>query len=174
MSIIQGRARRGTYLTLLLAGYGIGLALRGSLWIERLEFQPGLQWQRQFEDVGRLAMTLGHLALIHLVLGTAAGRRLLAPFVAAGRMPLTIYLFTSFLMMWVVFAPWGFAMAGKWGQAEMAAVALLVIALELVAANLWLRRFANGPMEWLWKSLAYQRRQPFRRGGVVARPMPAE
>jgi uncharacterized protein len=174
LGVIQGRASRRTYALLVVVGYGIGLTLRGSLWVERLEFQPGLIWQRQFEDVGRLATTLGHLGLIHLALSSRVGRGLLAPFAAAGKIPLTIYLFTSFLMMWVVFAPWGFGMAGEWGQAQLAAVALLVIALELVAANLWVRRFENGPMEWLWKSLAYQQRQPFRRERPALAPLAAE
>ena len=92
-----------------------------------------------------------------------AGRRLLRPFEAAGRIPLTIYLFTSLLMMWFVFAPWGLDLFGVWGQAQMLAVSMVVIAAELVAANVWLKYYDNGPMEWLWKSLAYQRREPFRK-----------
>ena len=165
--IIQGRARRSLYWALLVAGYGLGLALRGSFWLERLEFQPtGPAWQSIVFDISRLAVTLGHLALVHLILGSLAGRRLLRPFEAAGRIPLTIYLFTSLLMMWFVFAPWGLDLFGAWGQAQMLGVSLAVIAAELVAANLWLRYYRNGPMEWLWKSLAYQRREPFRKNGA--------
>jgi uncharacterized protein len=160
---------------MLIAGYGIGIALRGSLWVEVLEFQPGQRWQGIFYDVGRIATTLGHIALIHLIVGSTLGYRALRSFEAPGRMPLTVYLFTSFLMMWVVFAPWGFDLFGAWGQAELLAVALIVIAAELVAANLWLRHFENGPMEWLWKSLAYDRREPFRKlrgqpGATAASP----
>jgi uncharacterized protein len=161
--VIQGRARRGVYWALLLAGYGIGMGLRGSMWLEVLEFRPGQHWQPIFYDLARLAVTLGHIGLIYLILGSAMGRRLLQPFQAAGRMPLTVYLGTSFLMMWVLFAPWGFDLFGAWGQAKLMVVAAIVIGAELVAANLWLRRYENGPMEWLWKSLAYQRREPFRK-----------
>ena len=164
--IIQGRARRRTYWAMLLLGYGIGMALRGSFWVDRLEFgPPAAHWQEVFVDLSRLAVTFGHIGLIHLILGSAAGRRLMAPFAAAGRMPLTVYLFTSFLMMWIIFAPWGLGLFGRWGMAEMMLVSAVVIAAELVAANLWLKRYENGPMEWLWKSLAYQRREPFRKEG---------
>lgn len=176
-NILQGKARARTYALLLVGGYGIGLALRGSLWLERLEFQPGMRWQRQFDDVSRLAVTLGHVGLIHLLLRASVGRWLLKPFAAAGKIPLTVYLFTSFLMAWVIFAPWGFAMFGKWSAWQLALVAGIVIAFELVAANLWVQRFANGPMEWLWKSLAYQQRQPFRRlraASSRAAPLPAD
>jgi uncharacterized protein len=161
--IIQGRSRRTVYWTMLLLGYGIGLAVRGSHWLELLEFKPGQHWQGIVVDLARLAVCFGHLGLIHLILGSSAGRRLMQPFEAAGRMPLTIYLFTSVLMMWVIFAPWGFDLFGAWGQAKMIGVAAIVIVAELAAANLWLRRFENGPVEWLWKSLAYQRREPFRK-----------
>jgi len=172
--VIQGRARRSIYWGMLVLGYGIGVALRGSHWLEVLEFQPGQHWQAMLFDFSRLAVCLGHLALVQLVLGSAYGRRMLAPFEAAGRMPLTIYLFTSLLMMWVVFAPWGFDLFGAWGQATLMLVAGGVIVAELIAANLWFRRFENAPMEWLWKSLAYQRREPFfKNRGQPAEAMPA-
>jgi uncharacterized protein len=162
--VIQGRARRGIYWAMLVAGYGLGMGLRGSLALERLQFQPTfLYWQEVLGDFSRLAVTFGHIGLVYVILGSAVGRRLLRPFTAAGRMPLSVYLFTSLLMMWVVFAPWGLDLFGRWGMAELMAVACAVIAAELVAANLWLRHFENGPMEWLWKSLAYQRREPFRK-----------
>ena len=45
----------------------------------------------------------------------------------------------------------------------MITLAAIVIAAEIVATNLWLRWYETGPMEWIWKSLAYQRRMPFRR-----------
>jgi len=173
--IIQGRARSQTYWAMLVVGYGIGITLRAGLWIDRLGTDPGPIWQRQFEDLARLAVTLGHLALVQLALRSAAGRWLLSLFAAAGKIPLTIYLGTSLLMMWVVFPPWGFGMAGRWGQADMMLVSVLIIAVQLVAANLWVQRYANGPMEWLWKSLAYQEKQPFRREPVVkGSPVPAE
>lgn len=60
----------------------------------------------------------------------------------------------------------------------MMVCAAAIIAGELVATNLWMRRFETGPMEWLWKSLAYQRRMAFlRRPGepeLPPAPVPAE
>ncbi len=73
-------------------------------------------------------MTLGHLALIHLIVRSSIGYRAMKPFEAPGRMPLTSILFTSFLMMWIVFAPWGLDLWGAWGQAQLLAVAVIVIA----------------------------------------------
>ena len=161
--IIQGQAQTSTYWIMLILGYGIGIGSRGTLNWELLKFEPGLYWQNVIPDIDRLAVTFGHLAAIHLALRSRAGRVLLKPFEAAGRMPLSVYLFTSLLMMWIVFAPWGFAMFGKWSFAQMIGVAAATIAVEIIAANWWMARFDNGPREWLWKSLAYQRREPFRK-----------
>ena len=174
LGIIQGRARTPTYVAMVIGGYALGFALRGTFWVEALQFRPGLHWQNVFADIARLAVVMGHVGLIHLLLRTAGGRALLKPFEAPGRMPLTVYLFTSFLMMWVIFAPWGFDLFGRWGMAGLTAIALAVIAAELVAANLWLRHYENGPLEWLWKSLAYERREPFRkRAPSLAEPVPS-
>jgi len=175
--IIQGQASTRTYLALLVVGYGFGLTLRGetaTLWANNVA-DP--LWQPVLYDWTRLAVTIGHLALIQLALRHPAGRWLLYPFRAAGKMPLTVYLFTSLLMMWFVFAPWGLGLFGRLGFASLMGLAAGVVALELVAANLWLLRYETGPLEWLWKSLAYGRRMAFRKPAepeIPAGAVPAE
>jgi len=41
-------------------------------------------------------------------------------------------------------------------------IALVVFGAQLWASALWLARFRFGPVEWLWRSLAYGRREPLR------------
>lgn len=110
--------------------------------------------------LARLPMTLGHVAAINLALCTAAGRRLLAPFQATGRLPLTTY-FTASIASAIVFGP-PFNQWGRLGYGSLFALATAIILVQLIAANLWLRHFATGPFEWTWKSLARGRPQPFR------------
>ena len=170
--IIQGRARRRTYWALLLVGYSIGASLRVAGLSEALAFTPEAKLFWLHYHLDRIAMTLGHLAAINLILGSNMGRRLLAPFQAPGRMPLTTYLFTSFLTMWVLFPGFGLGLHGSFSFSGRMAVAATIIAVEVVATNLWLRTHETGPMEWLWKSLAYGRRQPYRRVYAPAAPLP--
>jgi uncharacterized protein len=40
---------------------------------------------------------------------------------------------------------------------------IAVITLQLGLSPWWLARFRFGPAEWLWRSLTYWKRQPFRR-----------
>jgi hypothetical protein len=49
-----------------------------------------------------------------------------------------------------------------------AGLASVVVVFQLIFANLWMRWFASGPLEWIWRSLTYCRMQPFRRRALAA------
>jgi uncharacterized protein len=42
----------------------------------------------------------------------------------------------------------------------------LVWLLILILSPFWLHRFRFGPLEWVWRSLTYWKRQPFRRNNI--------
>ena len=53
--------------------------------------------------------------------------------------------------------------AGLFGQIERSQQMLLVIitiALQAIISALWLKYFTYGPLEWLWRSMTYMKRQP--------------
>lgn len=161
--IIQGGRSAGFYAVLTLAAYGFGLTAR---WIglgEVLAFAPIPKTIWFTEEFARLATGLGHLALVNLVVKTVSGRVVLAPFKAAGRMAFSLYFLQQVIGGYVLFAPFALGLWGKFGWAELAAIATAVIIFELILANLYMRYFVAGPLEWLWRSLAYVRWQPFRR-----------
>jgi uncharacterized protein len=87
------------------------------------------------------------LAAPHL-LKTRLGTRLSA----AGRMAFTNYLATS-LVMTGIFYGWGLGLFGTVGAAQQWLFVVLGWALMLGWSQLWLRRFAQGPLEYLWRSL---------------------
>jgi uncharacterized protein len=161
--VIQGKLGRGSYLRLMIGCYVLGFTLRGIGLSETLTFAPGPRTIWFTAEVARLSIGLGHIALINFAVQTRLGTTLLQPFKAAGRTAFSLYFLQQFLGMWVLFAPWGFDLWGRFGWAEMSMIALVVIASEVVLANLWLRWFATGPLEWAWRSLSYGRVLPFRR-----------
>lgn len=173
--VIQGQRSKRFYLGLLIAGYGIGFTLRGIGLAEVLRFGPEPRTIWFTNEFARLAIGLGHVALINFAVKTRIGQVILEPFKATGRMAFSLYFFQQFVGMYILFSPFGFNLWGRFGWASMTAISLLMIAFEVVLANLWMRRFTNGPMEWLWRSLAYVRWMPLRRpaapreaGGVPA------
>jgi uncharacterized protein len=55
---------------------------------------------------------------------------------------------------------------GMYGRVERTGQFLIVIAIfmcQVALSPIWLRYFRFGPMEWVWRSLTYGKRQPFRR-----------
>jgi uncharacterized protein len=79
--------------------------------------------------------------------------RWLAP---AGRMPLTNYLMQS-LLMGVALSGWGLGLGAQLEYTELAALALMLYALQLVASRVWLQRWNQGPVEALWRRWTYAR-----------------
>ncbi|OYW45489.1 MAG: hypothetical protein B7Z33_06505 [Sphingomonadales bacterium 12-68-11] len=163
LGVIQGQRSKRFYALLALAAYGLGCGARAiGVW-EQLQFAPQPKSIWITEEFARLAVSLGHVALINLLVQTRAGKAILAPFKAAGQTAFSLYILTSILGLWILFAPWGFDLWGRFGWAELAAIATAVNVGLLILANLWVKGFANGPLEWAWRSLAYWKIQPFRR-----------
>ncbi len=168
LGILSGRRSRRFYLQLTLAAYAVALPLRvlGAYEITRFADDPQIGWA--MSEYARLATTLGHIGLIHLLLGTIIGARLLQPFVAAGRTALTLYVLQTIVMLWVLFPPFGFALYGKLSWMPMMLVSAAVDLALLWLANAYLRHFRIAPVEWAWRSIVERRRLPFRHVEGVA------
>lgn len=156
--VLQGRRSTRFYLMMAAIAYAIGLSVR---WIE-IDVWVGHGFgirplDMVIYDVGRLGVTIGHLGLIHLLLRSAVGRVALKPFQAAGRMALSCYIGQTLIGQWLLFSGFGFGLGlwGRFGLAQLWAIAAGIIALQLVACSLWLRRFEAGPLEWAWRRLTY-------------------
>jgi uncharacterized protein len=57
-----------------------------------------------------------------------------------------------------------------------AGIGVAICVAQVQLSRFWLGRFRFGPLEWLWRSLAYGRRQPMRRAqthveALMARPV---
>lgn len=78
---------------------------------------------------------------------------------AAGRMALTNYI-TQSIIFGLLFYGYGFGLFGQMGVAVAACIGVVVYAAQVQLSRVWLMRFQLGPLEWLWRSLAYGRRQP--------------
>jgi uncharacterized protein len=161
--IIQGQRSRRFYFWMTLAAYGFGLTARAIGISETVAFGFGPRTIWITGEYARLAVALGHLGLVNLLAQARTGNALLSVFKAPGRMAFSLYFLQQFAGMYVLFAPWGFNLWGRYGWADMATISTVGIVLLVLAANLWMLRFTSGPLEWLWRSLAYVKRQPLLR-----------
>ena len=163
LGVTQGERSVRLYLWMMLAGYGLGLPVRAfGAWQHTL-FAGVPDISTFMYEPARILVTLGHVSLINLFMKTKSGSALLAPFKAPGRTALSLYLMQNLLGDWVLFPAFGMGLWGRYGWIGLTVIALLVVAGQVVIANLWLQAFSMGPVEWLWRTVAYLRIQPFRR-----------
>ncbi len=105
--------------------------------------------------LSRLALMVFYVAVIVGLAQSAAGRRWLAPFEAAGRMPLTNYLMQSVICI-TLLRGWGFGLWMQVGPAAGLALSLAIFfAVQVPWSLWWLKRYERGPVEALWARLTY-------------------
>jgi uncharacterized protein len=107
-------------------------------------------------------ITLAHASLIILFAQSDAARWLAERLAAAGRMAFSNYLGTS-IVVTLFFNGYGLGWYGYLERWQCYLVVPVVWALILLWSKPWLSRYAYGPFEWLWRSLARGERQAFLR-----------
>ena len=152
--------RRCARVTAVLAVLGIFVAnLSAKLSSPLL----GMPWAR---DVRVAVHTLGSssaaifiIAALTLLMRRARPARVLHPLTYAGRLSLT-----GFVLQSVVMTPlfYGFGLDGKMGVAVSLLLVAGVFAVQVWLSAMWLRRFSQGPLEWVWRSAVYGVRLPMR------------
>jgi uncharacterized protein len=168
--VLQARLPVRVYALMVLIGYGVGVPvnLYETLTYLRSGFSLVVNYQvAQTYDLGRVAMTAGHIGLVMLMCRSGALRGLQAALAAVGRMALTNYI-SQTLITTTIFVL--LAQFGRWERHQLYYLVFAIWAFQLVISPIWLRHFYFGPMEWLWRSLTYLRRQPFRRAVTAGRP----
>jgi uncharacterized protein len=161
--VIQGLKSARFYLWLAVGGYSFGIVARAYGISETLSFSPGPRTLWITGEFARMAIGLGHLALINLIAKSRAGNAALAVLKAPGRMAFSLYFLEQAVGKYILFAPWGLLPWGRYGWAESALVSVIGIVALIAFANWWMRYFVSGPLEWVWRSLAYVKLQPLRR-----------
>ena len=159
--VFRTGSRASRYLPLVAA---IGIAVGGVLAVSHANGWLGLGWRAEL-SLDRLATVLlagGYGAAIILATDRAGARKLLAWAAPVGRMAFTNYLMQSAIFGWLFYG-YGLGLFDKLGVAEALAIGLGVYVLQAAFSAYWLKHYLYGPVEWLWRSAMYGRRQPFLR-----------
>jgi uncharacterized protein len=112
--------------------------------------------------VGGPALSLAYAAAVVLLLQSEFWQRGLHCIATTGRMALSNYLLQS-LICTTIFYSYGLGLFGSVGRATGLGLAILIYVVQVGISVWWLQRFQFGPMEWLWRTLTYGKRQPMRR-----------
>lgn len=169
MGIITAARPPATYWKMVFGGYAVGLTVN---YIEvaallRADFSPlsiletGISY-----DLGRLAMTVGHLGLIMLFCRSGWIPWLQRGLSALGRMAFTNYIMHSIICAFVFYG-FGFGLYGELRRHQLYYVVGAIWLFQLIVSPLWLARYRFGPLEYVWRWLTYGER-PQMRGAASA------
>jgi len=164
LGVLSGNRSNRAYWMMLMAGYAFGLAVNSfETWsVIRADFSiESMAFAWTTYDIGRLAMTIGHIGAIMLVIRSGALAWLIARLAACGQMALTNYLMQS-VICGLIFNGYGLAQFGQWQRWQLYLAVAGVWIVQLLWSPWWLRHFQFGPAEWLWRSLTYWKCQPMR------------
>lgn len=168
---LTGRRSARAYLVIAAVGYAISmpLVLGGIALFTRDGFSKvaAARWLYCPYEVEVWAAAVANTAVLLLILRKGWLRPVTGALANVGRTAFTNYIGTSvlcqFLFSW---GPW--KLYGQIAYHQQLLVIAGVWTVNLVASALWLRFFAYGPLEWLWRSLVHWRRQPLRLAGAPA------
>jgi uncharacterized protein len=105
---------------------------------------------------GMILHSLFYISVFVQAWGGGRGFSWLKTFVPVGKMALTNYLMqtTVGLFLFYGYMP-GPHLMGQVGPASLLLLGGLIFALQVLFSHWWLRSYAQGPVEWLWRRLAY-------------------
>jgi len=168
LGILQGEAKTKVYAWMTILGLGIGLPL--SYRFVTNDVNHHFNWYEiiktkkfEFYELQRFIHSIGIFGLIMLLYKSGWFKWLFALTRPVGQMAFTNYLMQSFICG-LLFMGIGFGWYGHLQIYELYYVVAAVWILEIIWSHIWLHYFRFGPLEWLWRSLTYWKKQPMRRG----------
>jgi uncharacterized protein len=105
---------------------------------------------------GMILHSLFYISSFVQAWGRGGGFSWLKTFVPVGKMALTNYLLQTVvgLFLFYGYLP-GPHLMGQVGSASLLLLGLVIYALQVVLSHWWLQSHDQGPVEWLWRRLAY-------------------
>jgi uncharacterized protein len=153
------------FLLVCFCIFGAGF-LADKIWLKDLENaqHPTLWLSVEELVIGVTSLFQVYIYIIgFLLLLTVKGiRPFLAPLSNIGRTALTVYLLHSTVFSFIFYS-FGLKLYGSLIPIRLFEIAMGLFFVNVVLSILWLRYFDYGPLEWLWRSLTYNKVLPLRK-----------
>jgi uncharacterized protein len=111
--------------------------------------------------LGGPAMTFVYISIIAHSYYKGYLKKLTSAIAATGRMALTNYLMQSVIATTIFFS-YGLGLYGKVNYWQGMILTVGIYFLQVLWSPLWLKTYKYGPMEWLWRTLTYGKKQPMK------------
>ncbi|MEM6692668.1 MAG: DUF418 domain-containing protein [Planctomycetota bacterium] len=164
--VFSATCSRRFYLGLVVIGFGVGLPLAAwGIYDHALydwEMVRGMGVGSLFNYFGSLFAAFGWIGVVMLACRDDVMPGLRHRIGAVGQLAFTNYIMHS-VVCTMIYNGHGFGLFGYVDRIWQQVLAVAIFVFQLWYSPLWLQRFRFGPLEWLWRSLTYWQRQPFRR-----------
>jgi len=166
LGVLSGKRSRRFYLLLATGGYTLSILIRSFSVFSELThgFVPddiaehgGVNYA-----IGRLPLTLAHIGLLALFCMYPVFDRFTNTLAKVGRLALTHYIMQTVLSIWLFYGV-GWGLIGVFERYQLVYFCVAVWLVQILFSIAWLKRFQFGPLEWIWRSLIYAKRQPLRK-----------
>lgn len=146
--------------------YAAALSILGLL-IKSIPYLYGRTLMTDYaQDIfGGAMLAMAYALIIALLAEHRKMDRILYPLEAAGRLSISNYLFQS-IFSTMIFYSYGLGYYGDVSIFAGTMLALAIYASQLAVSSWWVKRFYYGPVEWLWRSGTYLKKQRFKKGAA--------
>jgi len=170
LGVFSAERSASFYRRMLVAGVFVGLPVVAHGVYRNFEANWDVAYSfflgSQFNYWGSVAVSLGWVGLVMLVVRSSALTALTRRLAAVGQTALSNYVLHT-IVCTTLFYGHGFGLFGQIERVGQIAIVAAVWVIQLLLTPLWLKRFRFGPLEWLWRSLAYKAKQPLRRAPLA-------
>lgn len=156
---------RTLFICLLSGAAMTWIAMHMGLSMSSWAAEPRDLVSKQLYVFGQLLMAVGYMCALAIAFQTRTGRQLMHPLTLIGRTAFTSYLGQTIIGIGIFYGV-GLGYIATLGLAQLGLLAVLIYALQVVFASLWLRFFRQGPVEWLWRCLTAGSILPNRRSSA--------
>lgn len=112
------------------------------------------------QQISGLLLATFYIFSVVLFMQKAPLTKFLSALGAAGRMALTNYLLQT---VFAVTLALGFDLYNKVSLSVGLLITIVFFSIQLVFSMYWLKHYQFGPAEWLWRTLTYKEKQPFKK-----------
>jgi uncharacterized protein len=171
---LTGHLHSSTYVTIAIVGYSVSvpIVLAGLLQANHYGFSSSVTavWVALPYELQSISAALAHSATIILIVKHGRLKLVRRSLANVGRTAFTNYLMVSIVLQGLF--PWfGVLPFAGMEHYQLLTLTICIWTLNVALSHFWLRSFAFGPLEWIWRSLTYWEAQPLASTSLL-RPWP--
>lgn len=163
--ILSAQKSKGFYIRGWLISWAIGLPIVIYGMLQNFSADFSMEFSMftgaQFNYWGSLFIAFGYICIIMLLSKSSLFKGFKARLAAVGQMALSNYISQSVIAV-LIFHGIGLGLFGEVERTGQILITFGIWLLQFIWSKPWLSSFQFGPLEWVWRSLTYMKKQPFK------------